>query len=205
MDRLARFSHDQLISTICDLQGHVCRLQQALRETEALRQSADAHCTLSRLALEEEKTRLANASKKQARGSAKIKARIVAAPELQAHFEEQQRAAAAKEREAREKEQAKSVQNAERDARLVYAATSKVYDHSLSTYTKRKDDLVGLARALKINDDGANPVLLARIRDHLNAHPELASNPRFFGLFRSSRQAGHPVSAPQESSQVLPT
>ena len=56
---------------------------------------------------------------------------------------------------------------------------------SLSTH-KRKDDLLTITDALQIITTGTVPQLTARsgIKEHPHTHPDLASNPRFAGLFR---------------------
>ncbi|EIN05051.1 hypothetical protein PUNSTDRAFT_137735 [Punctularia strigosozonata HHB-11173 SS5] len=125
---------------------------------------------VSRLALEEEKVRLANANKKRVRGSTKIKGRIVVAQELKAHFEEEERVAAEKEREAREKEHAKAVEAAEREARIVQAASSRVFNQPLNAYRTR-EDVLGLAQALHVNDKGPVRAIIPRI--HISRHTKI--------------------------------
>lgn len=120
--------------------------------------------------------------------------RIVVAPELQELFEQEERDAEARDRE---REQTKAIEAAERDRRIVDAATSRVYDLPLHSY-KLKEDLVGLARALKIIETGTNSNLTERIKKHLLDNPDLTDDPRFSGLFASRRQIRRAPSPPPQ-------
>ena len=62
---------------------------------------------------------------------------------------------------------------------------------------KLKEDLVGLARALKIADTGTIANLTERIKQHLLENPNLVDNPRFSGLFTSRRHRHVPCPPPQ--------
>jgi hypothetical protein len=127
----------------------------------------------------------------------------VVAPELQELFEEEEREADRRAREASKREETKAVEAAERDRRIVDAANSKTYDAPLNCY-KRKEDLVGLARALQIIDTGTVANLTERIKQHLNDNPNLIHNSRFSGLFNSRRQTRHAPS-PQAQQAPAPT
>jgi len=105
-------------------------------------------------------------------------------------------------REAKEKELAKSLEAAACDKRIVEAANSRIFGGSLSSYT-RKEDLVGLARALQIVDSGTNPELKERIQRHLDNHPELADNERFTTLFNRRRTRHMPVPPTAASTSSL--
>jgi hypothetical protein len=58
---------------------------------------------------------------------------------------------------------------------------SRIFIGRLSSY--KKGDLWALAIALVLSDKGTNTELISQIKDHLDQHPELQSNQRFFGLF----------------------
>jgi len=61
------------------------------------------------------------------------------------------------------------------------------FDNSLSAY-KYKANFLTIASALQIVTTGTLPQLTAHIKEHLHTHPDLASNPRFAGLFRQGGQ-----------------
>ncbi|THH28929.1 hypothetical protein EUX98_g5259 [Antrodiella citrinella] len=191
LDTLKRMSPDDMISHILNIQADRRSLRHALHQTEAMHQSASSHCTIALKQLEEEKTRLANATRKSTRGTGKIKARMVSGPALQTHFSEEEKQAAEKKAADKAKEDAKAAETAARDQRIVEGASSKVFDNALSSYT-RKEDLITLARALKVTDTGKNPEIKKRIQEHLQEHPELTENPRFTALFRQGRRRPQP-------------
>jgi hypothetical protein len=199
LDKLHQLTKEDLITHVLNMQGRVFALEHELQNTNAMRQSSESHCTLAKRMIEDANTRLDNANKKKNRGTVKIKARIVVAPELQESFEREEREADMREREAKEREHTKAVEAAERDRRIVEAAISKTYDAPLSSY-KLKEDLVGLARALKIVDTGTVANLTERIKQHLHDNPNLVHNPRFSGLFNSRRQTRRAPSPPQPES-----
>ncbi|KAJ2927309.1 hypothetical protein H1R20_g9784, partial [Candolleomyces eurysporus] len=61
-------------------------------------------------------------------------------------------------------------------------STVTLFDSAINSKTK-KDYLVVVAEALKIDAQGTNKAVAARITAHLKAHPELAQDPQFQGLF----------------------
>lgn len=69
---------------------------------------------------------------------------------------------------------------------------------------KLKEDLVGLARALKIINTGTVANLTERIKQHLNDNPNLIHNPRFSGLFNSRRQTRRAPSPQAQAVQQAP-
>jgi hypothetical protein len=198
-EALEGLSHEDLVTYALKLQSRSHAFENALQQTEALRLSSDSHCTIVLRQLTDEKTRSENARQKSRRGSAKIKARVVIAPDLKDHFEREEIEAKEREREAKEKELAKSLEAAARDKRIVEAANSRIFSGSLSSYT-RKEDLVGLTRALQIIDSGTNPELKERIQHHLDDHPELANNEHFAMLFNRRRARRLPPTDSNPSS-----
>jgi len=124
-----------------------------------------------------------NLTKKKTCTSTKVKAHFGTLPELKAAFQEEEAQCLEQERLNAEKEAQKT---AETMAQNAYIATDTIlwtFDNSLSTY-KCKDDLLTIAGALQIATTGTVPQLTVHIKEHLHTHPDLASNPRFAGLFR---------------------
>ncbi|KAJ2926566.1 hypothetical protein H1R20_g10524, partial [Candolleomyces eurysporus] len=68
-------------------------------------------------------------------------------------------------------------------------STVTLFDSAINSKTK-KDYLVVVAEALKIDAQGTNKAVAARITAHLKAHSELAQDPQFQGLF--SGRANNP-------------
>ncbi|EIN06684.1 hypothetical protein PUNSTDRAFT_136527 [Punctularia strigosozonata HHB-11173 SS5] len=108
---------------------------------KSARAAAIAVGVFSRLALEEEKVRLANANEKRVRGSTKIKGRIVVAQELKAHFEEEL-----------------LLRRRGRHARRSMQKLLKPPSVRLVL-----EDVVGLAQALHVNDKGPVRAIIPRI------------------------------------------
>jgi hypothetical protein len=152
--------------------------------------------------LTKEKTGSENVRQKTTHGSAKIKAHVVIAPDLQEHFKWEEIEAKEWEWEAKEKELAKSLEAAAHDKCIVEAANSRIFGGSLSSYTC-KENLVGLARALQIIDLGTNPELKEQIQHHIDDHLELANNERFATLFNRRRTRCLPPTASNPSSLPL--
>ena len=196
LDKLQTLCKEDLVSHILNIQGQILASERELQTANAMRQSAESHCTLAVRMIEDVNTRLDSANKKRNRGT-RAKARIIVAPDLKELFEQEERDAEAREREAKQKEQTKAIETADRDRRIVDAASSKVYDMPFNSY-KRKEDLIGLARALKIVDTGTVANLAERIKAHLQDNPGLANTPRFSGLFSSRRNQRAPPSPPPQ-------
>jgi hypothetical protein len=81
----------------------------------------------------------------------------------------------------------------------------KVFDRALTAY-KRKDDLTSISRALGLLTTRTVSELLARIKAHLEAHPELAANDWFAGLFGVRRRTNQlsvitPSTQPSDNTQ----
>jgi hypothetical protein len=115
LDKLHQLTKEDLITHVLNMQGRVFALEHELQNTNAMRQSSESHCTLAKRMIEDANTRLDNANKKKNRGTVKIKARIVVAPELQESFEREECEADMREREAKEREHTKAVEAAERN------------------------------------------------------------------------------------------
>ena len=86
---------------------------------------------------------------------------------------------------------------------------TRVFNCPLASY-KRKDDLVALAGALSLPMEGTVAKLMKAIDKHLADNPTRANEPRFKGLFGSSRKcpsamttASGPSSASSEPSLVV--
>jgi hypothetical protein len=92
-----------------------------------------------------------------------------------------------------------AIEIAAHDRHIVDAAASKVFEGSLGSYT-RKEDLVGLARALEIVDSDTIPELKEHIKGHLQQCPELENNDRFKALFGRRRAAPRNNAPPPPNS-----
>ena len=145
--------------------------------------AANAHCTIIQRGMADANKQIENLTKKKTRTSTKVKARFGTLPELKAAFQEEEVRRQEQERLNAEKEAQKTAETAARNARITTDTVLRTFDNSLSTY-KRKDDLLTIAGALQIVATGTVPQLTARIKEYLHVHPDLASNPRFAGLFK---------------------
>ncbi|KIL58603.1 hypothetical protein M378DRAFT_86304 [Amanita muscaria Koide BX008] len=182
-------SHEALLNEVRELRQQLHTVYDAFRMQEASTEAANAHCTIVKRALADCRTQLQNSNKTRERGSSKIKARFLSGEKMREAFEAADAERQERERADAEKETQKLAELEARNARITEDATSKVFDHTLASYT-RKDELLSLAGALRISDKGTIPDLLSRIRQHMELHPELRENPRFAGLFQTSGARG---------------
>ena len=110
-------------------------------------------------------------------------------PDAEALFQAQQEERAAHQAD----EMAKKVEKetAARSQELEHAqnAIEKTFTAPLTSY-KHKDGLKDIAAAFALDQMGTTSDLITRCQDHLLAHPDLQSNPRFTGLF-SQQQTRH--------------
>jgi hypothetical protein len=162
-------------------------LENEVSSLQAQLTASNAHCTIMTRAASEAQSELAT-NRKKTRRSVKTKSRFVTHPELKEAFEAEKAEKAAQAKEAAEKEAEKAVQEAARVSRIQEETVSKNFTGGLSSF-KKKDDLIILAGALGLETDGTIPILTARIRTHLDEHPELAQSQRFAGLFVRQRHA----------------
>ena len=169
-------SFPELLSELNDLRSQV-------RHKDAELLAANAHCTIIQRGMADANKQIENLTKKKTRTSTKVKARFGTLPELKAAFEEEEAQRLERERLNAEKDAQKTAETVARNTRIATDSVLRTFDNSLSAY-KRKDDLLTIASALEIVTTGTVPQLTARIKDHLHTHPDLASNPRFAGLFK---------------------
>ncbi|KAM6491483.1 hypothetical protein JOM56_013052 [Amanita muscaria] len=165
-----------------ELLGELNDLWAQVRQKDAALLAANAHCTIIQRCMADANKQIENLTKKKTRTSTKVKACFGTLPELKAAFEEEEAQRLEQERLNAEKEAQKTAETAVRNARIATDTILRTFDNSLSAY-KRKDDLLTIAGALQIVTTGTVPQLTARIKEHLHAHPDLVSNPRFAGLF----------------------
>ena len=165
-------------------------LSQELAQTKAQLQASDAHCTIMSRAASEAQAE-AQIHRKKTRRSVKTQARFVTKPDLEEAFEKEMAEKVAAEKEAAEKEAEKAAQEVIRLSRIQEDTASRQFTRSLSSY-KKKDDLIILAGALSLSTTGTVAHLYTRIKSHLEAHPELTSNSRFTGLFKSRSRLTNP-------------
>ena len=103
------------------------------------------------------------------------------------------------------------MENTARENRIAVNSVMQVFSKPLTSF-KLKEEFQALARALDISTLGTRDEILARIKQHLEDHPELAENTRFEGLFlqRNRRNqaaqnvnitAQVPIESTSESSQ----
>jgi hypothetical protein len=107
-----------------NMQGENHVLQHELQQAHALQQSASSHCTLAIRMIETANTCLDNANKKHNQGTGKNTARIIIAPDLEEHFDEEECMAEAQEKDEKDKEKAKATEATEHDCRIVKATSS---------------------------------------------------------------------------------
>ncbi|KAJ8593533.1 hypothetical protein M405DRAFT_922894 [Rhizopogon salebrosus TDB-379] len=159
------------------------RLLEENRSLAARLDSAEAHCTLALVEMDDLQKKLNSSKKKKKEGTLNIGARGLTSAaglraweaEKAAHAEkERQKAEAAQQREARE-----TVAQAARDAR----GPTMAFSGALSS--KSKADLLELSQALGTSLDSArnNPERVALIQTHLDGHPQLKDDPKFAGLY----------------------
>jgi len=160
ISQLETWSQEELIEQISLLQTQAEALTHTLEMSKAEAQAAGSHCTIIQCELTDTKTKLANANKKRNRGLTKIKARFVTGPDLKDQFDKDEKEAEEKARQLVEKEKEDAARSAEHDRQITEATISKVFENSLSSY-KLKDDLIILAHALQISDQGKNSDLSA--------------------------------------------
>jgi hypothetical protein len=191
-------SFPELLSELNDLRAQV-------RQKDAELLAANAHCTIIQRGMADANKQIENLTKKKTRTSTKVKARFGTLPELKAAFQEEEAQRLEQERLNAEKEAQKTAETTARNARIATDTILRTFDNSLSAY-KRKDDLLTIAGALQIATTGTVPQLAARIKEHLHTHPDLASNPRFAGLFRQGgrRHANNSGSHSEPGPSMIP-
>ena len=161
--------------------------RQLLRKQAEL-DASEAHCSIMAQALADANKMITNMKNKKPRGTAKIKARWVALPELQNVFEAEEANRKEQERCNAEKEAQKQAEHLARQSQIMKDTVLKIFDHPLSTY-KRKDELIVLAGALELDTTGTILALKERIKAYVDSHKNsLMQNPRFMGLFQARRQ-----------------
>ena len=171
-------------------------LTQELTQAMAELQASNAHCTVMQRAASDAQTQLTN-QRKKTRRSVKTDARFVTKADMQESFEKEKAEKEKAEQEAAAKEAEKEKEEAARAVRIREDTTSRQFTLSLSSY-KKKEDLIILAGALGLPTVGTNPQLYMRIKSHLDGHRDLASNPRFAGLFNLRGRNVGPLSVQSE-------
>ncbi|KAF8585613.1 hypothetical protein K439DRAFT_1615752 [Ramaria rubella] len=68
----------------------------------------------------------------------------------------------------------------------IHNAVLQVFDHLLMYY-KKKEALHSLMLALELDDNGKVIELQGHIKAHMQAHPELVTNPQFAGLYADKK------------------
>ncbi|KAF8591392.1 hypothetical protein K439DRAFT_1611268 [Ramaria rubella] len=146
------------------------------KAAEAQADAAAAHTTIQKLETDNLRLQLSlKAECKKSKG-VNIHSRILTCPEGQVAWEELQ-----------QEEQAAKDHDKEAD---------QFFDHPLMYY-KKKEALCSLALALELDDNGKVVELQGCIKAHMQAHPELTTNPQFAGLY-----ADRKTCATHRASQV---
>lgn len=155
---------------------------------KGLWEASEAHNHFMKTELALAKEQIANLeAKKSRRGTAKIKARIMVHTEHKEAYARKQADREQKEMEAREAEAKAEAEKVEREQRMKEEEKSRELLTALSSY-KLRDDLVVIARILKIDDTGTVKELRKRIGDYVNENEETVSGiPRLSGLVKSRR------------------
>lgn len=166
---------------------HQIRCETVLKEVIAQRDVANTHCAIARHRIDTLTKQLANKTKSKQQKSKKVEARVLTLPELRGEFDIKEAEDEAKEKVELEKAAQKKADDMARTLRINEEIRNRVFDCPLTSY-KRKDDLVALAGALSLPMDGTVVGLVKVIKEHLDENPTLANEPRFKGLFGSSRK-----------------
>jgi hypothetical protein len=174
-------------------------LERRIQQYEAEMSASNAHCTVMAREATHVQTQY-ESQKRMVRKSVKTKARFVTHPELKETFEVEKAVRLEKEKEVAEKGAQKAAEDAVRRKQIDQDTISKVFDCSLASY-KHKDDLTAISGALSLPTTGTVAELLAKIKEHLNRHPELMANDRFAGLFGVRRRTNNQLSALLPSTQ----
>ena len=175
---------------------HQIQCESVLKEVIAQRDAANAHCTLARRQIDSLTKKLANRSQSKWQKSKKTEARLLTLPSLREEFEMKDAEDEAKEKAELEKAAQKKADETARMLRINEETRTRIFDCPLTSY-KRKDDLVALAGALSLPTGGTIAELTKTIRGHLAENPTRENEPRFSGLFGSSRKrTSEPTTGP---------
>jgi len=182
---------------------HQIQCEAVLKEAIAQHDAANAHCTIARHRINAITKQLTNKTQNKRQKSKKSEARVLTLPELREEFDIKDAEEEAKEKADLEKAAQKKANEMARTLRINEEIRSRVFDCPLASY-KRKDDLVALAGALLLPMDGTVVELMKVIKGYLDKNPTRADEPRFKGLFGSSRKRSSAKSAGPSSLIVDP-
>ena len=181
---------------------HQIQCKMALDEATAQRDAANTHCTIARHRIDNLTKQLANKTKSKHQRSKKAAARFLTLPELRGEFDLKDAEDQAKEKADLEKAAQKKADEIARMLRINEEIRNRVFNCPLASY-KRKDDLVALAGALSLPMEGTVAELVKEIKDHLTDNPTRENEPRFSGLFGTSRRRSSAMTAGPSSSSAL--
>ena len=195
-EAISRISEPTLLTALShspEMQMELCKilhrnklLESQVESLNAQLNASNAHCTVMKRVASDSQLELSNLRSKK-KSKVRMEAHFVTHPELIDAHEAQKVANAQKASEEAERQKQKEEEQAQRLERIRDETANKRFVDPLSA-CKRKDDLIVIAGALGLSTDGTNAELLSRLKDHLSAHPELASNDRFSGLFPRRRR-----------------
>lgn len=177
------------------------RLREQVRDLEAQRDSAEAHCVMAQRELSTLKFRLNRKQKKKDRRF-RTGSTLVTSEEGLRLWEEEKRKREEKEQEEvvvqAEKKRAAEERNIQRCAK----ATSGTFSGSLKT--KKKSELEDIASAFGLPFNGTKATLTHRIVEHMDRNSVLETNPRFSGLFAAQRRNTQAFGTPSEQLESGP-
>ncbi|KAF8590568.1 hypothetical protein K439DRAFT_1611952 [Ramaria rubella] len=127
----------------------------------------------------------AAAERKKSKG-VNIHSHVLTCLEGQAAWEELQQEEARHQAEHAAKDRDKEADQRAQTTEQIHNAVLQVFDHPLMYY-KKKEALHLLVLALELDDNGKVIELQGCIKAHMQAHPELTTNPRFAGLYANRR------------------
>ncbi|KAI9431279.1 hypothetical protein H4582DRAFT_1792798, partial [Lactarius indigo] len=155
------------------------------QETERQLCAAAAHCTVAKREIANLSEQLAN-KKKQPTKSSKVSARYITIPHLEAQHNAEKAQRAKKAQEEAERQARKQAVEEGRAAQIEEDIKNKSFGLPLSSYSRRAD-LLAIAGALHLSQEGTCAKLRKAIKEHLKVTPALTQVPRFMGLFGGKR------------------
>ncbi|PPR04183.1 hypothetical protein CVT24_010776 [Panaeolus cyanescens] len=183
---LIRWSREDLINYVQDLQTRIYQLTQQLQMQQSMTYSAEAHCTMAVKEIEDLKSRNAELMKKKNTGPVRTRARVVVAPELKASHAAHMQEKARKKAEEEKRDQEKKRLAIERNRRIEHEVATRVFESPLTSSTfKVKEDYIILTRALGLEEKTMTIQELKTLilKELENRRNELASDPWFQGLY----------------------
>lgn len=198
------------LTRVQQLELELAEARAEAQRAHCAHQNALAHCKLAQeevVALKRKVNAGQNAPRK--RPKLNVNARCLTSSEGRRLAAEQEAARHAKAQKKLDAQNQRTAQEAERERLRRARGPDFAFTGSLST--KNKPDLVDIALDLGLDSVGTKAVLLDRIKQHFDEHPEKRSEHRYQGMFSPSRSRQlqndenmnpNPVAQPQPSQPV---